>query len=168
MSETEKPNEKRKAKSWTALAKMLNVSRQTLWVLRDKNGGPDKIDFEAWQAFLEKRANEQPSKDNAQFQGDEMSGLRMKLLRAQAGKEEAIRKLRELELKREESGLVPMSEAQAAIKKVLGPMRSLLDAFPKAIALQANPADPVQAEDAARAGLDKIFEMMTKEMNDQA
>ena len=60
--------------------------------------------------------------------------LRLQLLRAQVGKEEANRKLRELELERQTENLVPIAEAKEAIRKVLEPLRSLLDALPKAAA----------------------------------
>ena len=86
--------------------------------------------------------------------------LRLQLLRAQVGKEEANRKLRELELERQTENLVPMAEAKEAIRKVLEPLRSLLDALPKAVAIQANPSDPVLAEEAIRDGLHKVYEMM--------
>ena len=86
--------------------------------------------------------------------------LRLQLLRAQVGKEEANRKLRELELERQTENLVPIAEAKEAIRKVLEPLRSLLDALPKAAALQANPNDPVLAEEAIRDGLRRVFQMM--------
>jgi len=65
-----------------------------------------------------------------------------------------------LELARQKTGLVPMAEAKEAIRKVLEPLRSLLDALPKAVAIQANPSDPVLAEEAIRDGLHKVYEMM--------
>ena len=93
----------------------------------------------------------------------EIQKYRAKLLRAQAGREEAVRKLRELELKTRSENLVPMSEAKESIRRVLGPLAGLLESFPKAVALQANPADPALAEDAVRGGLEKIFEMLGEE-----
>jgi hypothetical protein len=53
-----------------------------------------------------------------------------------------------------------MAEAKEAIRKVLEPLRSLLDALPKAVAIQANPNDPVLAEEAIRDGLRRVFQMM--------
>ena len=91
--------------------------------------------------------------------------LRLQLLRAQVGKEEANRKLRELELDRQTEHLVPMAEAQDAIRKVMEPLRSLLDALPKAVAIQANPNDPVLAEEAIRDGLHKVYEMIQRQRN---
>jgi len=92
--------------------------------------------------------------------------LRTKLLRAQAGKEEVTRKLKELDFAKAKAGLVPMADAKEAIKKVLQPLRSLLDAYPKSIAVQANPTDPQLAEEAAREGMKKIFEMVQKQVNE--
>ena len=94
----------------------------------------------------------------------EIQKLRARLLAAQAGKEEAIRKLRELELRQRSDNLVPMAEAKDAIKRVLAPLAGLLESMPKAVALQGNPTDPLLAEEAVRAGLDKVFEMMREEL----
>ena len=156
----------KKVRSWTALAKALSVSRKTVWDLRDHHGGPKTMDLNEWQAFLERRATENPHWQNADNQSEEMKQLRFKLLRAQAGKEEVSRKLKELEYAKAEAGLIPMSEAWAAVKKVLMPLRALIDALPKACAVQANPTDPQLAESAIRDGTRKIFEMMEKHKND--
>ena len=56
-----------------------------------------------------------------------------------------------------------MAEAKEAIREILGPLRELLDGMPKAFAIQANPADPQMAEDAAREALDKIYMIMERE-----
>ncbi len=77
-----------------------------------------------------------------------------------AGKEEAVRKLRELELERQANNLVPMAEAKEVIRRVLEPLRNLLDVMPKAVAIQANPGDPILAEEAIRDGLRRVFQMM--------
>lgn len=156
----------KKIKSWTALAKELGVARKTVWELRDKHGGPETFDLIRWKEFLERRASENPHWQNEENQSDEVRELRTKLLRAQAGKEEVTRKLKELEFAKAQAGLVPMADAKAAIKKTLQPLRSLLDAHPKAIAIQANPTDPQLAEEAAREGVKKIFEMVQKALNE--
>ena len=160
-TQAEKPAPK-KPRNWTDLAKVLGVARKTVWDLRDHHGGPPTMEVKAWQEFLQKRADENPHHTTAENQSEEMKALRFKLLRAQAGKEEAQRKLKELEYERAQAGLVPMAEAKATIKKVLAPLRALLDAHPKAVAIQANPTDPQQAEAAVREGLHKIFAMMEK------
>jgi len=85
-----------------------------------------------------------------------------RLLRAQAGKEEALRKLKELELEQQEKQLVPSSAAQEVIKKVLGPVRSSLDSLPKLVAHTANPSDPLLAESAIEEGLDSVFRQIEK------
>lgn len=154
----------KKIRSWTALAKELGITRKSVWELRDKHGGPESYDLATWKEFLERRASENPHWQNEDNQSSEVRGLRTKLLRAQAGKEDAIRKLRELEFAKAEAGLVPMQDAKAAIKRTLQPFRSLLDAYPKSIAVQANPTDPQLAEEAAREGMKKLFEIVQKEL----
>ena len=156
-----------KVRSWTALAKVLRVSRKTVWDLRDHQGGPKTMDVPSWQQFLERRATEKPHWQNEDNQSDEMRDVRFKLIRAQAGKEEAQRKLKELEYAKQEAGLIPMSEAMEAVKWILAPLRTLIDALPKACAIQANPTDPQLAESAVRDATRKIFEMMEKFKNDQ-
>ena len=154
----------KKIRSWTALAKELGITRKSVWELRDKHGGPESYDLATWKEFLERRASESPHWQNEDNQSSEVRDLRTKLLRAQAGKEDAIRKLRELEFAKAEAGLVPMQDAKAAIKRTLQPFRSLLDAYPKSIAVQANPTDPQLAEEAAREGMKKLFEIVQKEL----
>ena len=154
----------KKIRSWTALAKELGITRKSVWELRDKHGGPESYDLATWKEFLERRASESPHWQNEDNQSSEVRDLRTKLLRAQAGKEDAIRKLRELEYAKAEAGLVPMQDAKAAIKRTLQPFRSLLDAYPKSIAVQANPTDPQLAEEAAREGMRKLFEIVQKEL----
>ena len=153
-----------KAKSWTALAKAVGVSRKTIWHLRDHEEGPATLEIEPWQKFLEERANLNANFSNVENAAEEMKVMRLKLLRAQAGKEEAIRKLRELELERVKVGLVPIAEAKQVIRQTLGPLRGLLDSLPKAVAVQANPTEPELAEEAVRTGLDKVFELLQKEL----
>ena len=142
------------------LAAALRITRTTIHHLRNTADAPASTDFDEWKAFLEARAAELPVAGNEQHQSEDMATLRKRLLRAQAGKEEANRRLKELQLEQVELGLVPMGEAKAAIRRTLGPLRELLDTFPKAVALQANPAEPVHAEEAIRDGLDRIFRMM--------
>jgi len=149
-------------RSWVALAKLLGVTRKTVWDLRDHHDGPQTMDVEAWREFLQQRADEAPHHMNQDHQSEATKDLRLKLLRAQAGKEEATRKLKELELERAEAGLVPMAEAKATIRRVLAPLRALLDAMPKACAVQASPTDPQQAEEAMREHLKKVYDMMQK------
>jgi len=160
-AQAETPEDKT-PRSWVGLAKILGVARKTVWDLRDHHGGPQTINVEAWQEFLQRRADEKPHHTNEDHQSEATKDLRLKLLRAQAGKEDAQRKLKELELERAEAGLVPMAEAKATIRRVLAPLRALLDAHPKACAIQANPTDPQQAEEAVRESLQKVFEMMQK------
>ena len=55
-----------------------------------------------------------------------------------------------------------MAEAREAIRRVLEPLREMLDGMPKAFAIEANPADPQMAEEAAREDLDNVYRMIQK------
>jgi hypothetical protein len=153
-----------RCRSWTALAKVLHINRKTIWELRDKHGGPESFDVQDWRDFLTTHADASGHPGNAEWSSEENQKLRAKLLTAQAGKEEALRKLKELELAQKERGLVPYDDAQAVIKKVFSPLRELLDALPKAAAIEANPDDPGKAEQAFRHALDKAYGMLQKEV----
>jgi len=142
----------------------LGIGRRTITYLRKDFGGPRSANLIEWQAYLIQRATETGDDKTADRLPAEMQKMRARLLKAQAGKEEAVRKLRELELKRRSDNLVPLAEAKAAVRAICEPLRSLLDSLPKSVALQSNPTDPVLAEEAIRAGLDKVFEMLNKEV----
>jgi len=146
------------------LAKLLGIGARTVTHLRANHDAPASYELEEWRAYLEERVAETSDPQTAENLSEELRQLRARLLRAQAGREEATQKLRELELKRQKANLVPMADAKAAVQKVLAPLRGLLDSLPRAVALQANPADPVQSEEAIRAGLDKILEMVNAEV----
>ena len=55
-----------------------------------------------------------------------------------------------------------MVEAEEVIRKIMAPLREMLDGMPKAFAIQANPEDPQMAEDAARETLDNVYRMIQK------
>ncbi len=57
-----------------------------------------------------------------------------------------------------------MAEAKEAIRRVLEPLREMLDGMPKAFATQANPEDPQMAEDAAREALDNVYRIIQKNL----
>ena len=163
---TKKPADDPKVKPLTgaALAKAVGVSRNTIISLRREQGGPKGNDVEEWQKYLMERASEsdQTMQVSDAYMPDEIKRLRAKLLRAQAGKEDATRKLKELQLKRIRDDLVPLGDAKKAMRKVLGPLRELLDQMPKAAGGKANPSDPVHGEEAIREHLDGIFQSMDK------
>ena len=146
------------------LAKALKISRRTVSYLRQYHDAPKSHDVDEWKDFLQKRAIETNDIAGVKHLPEEMQKLRARLLQAQTGKEEAIRKLRELELKTKAENHVPMGEARAAIRAVCAPLRGLRDTLPKGVALQSNPTDPELAEESIRAGLDKVFGMLDKEL----
>ena len=144
------------------LAKALGITSKTIYHLRAKHKGPLSTDPAEWAEYLERRALETGVSQSIALGPKDYQKLRLKLLRAQVGKEEAIRKLKELELERQSQNLVPMAEAKEAIRKVLVPLRELLEGMPKAFAIQANPTDPQMPEQAAKEALDNIFGMIQK------
>ena len=144
------------------LAKALGITSKTIYHLRAKHKGPLSTDPAEWAEYLERRALETGVSQSIALGPKDYQKLRLKLLRAQVGKEEANRKLKELELERQSQNLVPMAEAKEAIRKVLVPLRELLEGMPKAFAIQANPTDPQMAEQAAKEALDNVFGMIQK------
>lgn len=145
----------------TDLAKRLGVSRKTFYQLRKEEDGPKSNLLSEWESFLEERAmTTRDGKSDAHL-SEELQTIKRRLLTAQAGKEEAVRKLKELQLQREKDGLVPMSEAREAISKTLQPIRKLLDSLPRAAAISANPADPIHAEEVIREELDKVYKIIS-------
>jgi len=151
-----------------ALADAMKVTPKTIRFLRRTQAAPPENDLEAWAEYMMQRASAsgQSMRVADAFMPEEIQRLRAKLLRAQAGKEEAIRKLKELELKRTEQNLVPMGDARKAIKRVLSPLRELLNQMPKAAGAKVNPADPVHGEEGIREHLDGIFRSMEKRLGD--
>lgn len=155
---------KKKRLTLDELAEALSIGRRTITHLRKNHGAPRTANLLEWQAYLIQRATETGDDKTEARLPAELQKVRTRLLRAQAGKEEAVRKLRELELKQKSEDLVPMATAKDSIKKVLAPLAGLLDSLPKAVALQANPTDPLLAEDAVRGGLEKVYEMLQEEV----
>jgi DNA-binding CsgD family transcriptional regulator len=145
------------------LANALGIARRTVFHLRKTADAPKSNSLEEWNAFLEARAAEGEGTMDDRLP-KEVALTKHRLLKAQAGKEEAIRKLREYELQAKEADLVPLNDAKAAVRRVLAPLRALLDSFPKAVAPHANPRDVAMAEQAIEEGLDKIFQMVTNEL----
>ena len=146
------------------LADQLGVSRRTIFYLRRNAGGPRGTGVNEWRDFLEARSSCTDSGKMDSALPEELQKTKHRLLRAQAGKEEAVCRLKELELEQQTKNLVPMADAKEAVRRVLEPLRNLLDAMPQAVAAQVNPANPILAEEAMREGFDKIFAMMEKEL----
>ena len=149
------------------LAKALKITTKSIYYLRANHGAPLSTDPAEWETFLERRAMETGYSRSTRPESKTNQKLRLQLLRAQVGKEEANRKLRELELERQTENLVPMAEAKEAIRKVLRALRPLLDSLPKLAAQDANPSNPEMAEEALREGLKKVHQMIRKQLPDE-
>lgn len=144
------------------LAEELGISRRTVFYLRRNADGPTGTDLDEWKQYLEERSITDDSGQNDELLPEELQKVKARLLRAQAGKEEAMRRLKELELEQEEKQLVPSTAAEEVIKEVLGPVRAALDSLPKLVAHNANPAEPLLAEKAIEDGLDNVFKQIEK------
>ena len=158
-------------KTFGALAKILGVKPETISRWRKVKGAPKGKSLKEWKDFARSREaiNKQGSGKvligGVSFTAQDVIDLKANLVKEQ-GEGQAIRnQLNTLELRQKSEGLVPMSEAHAAIRKVLEPLRRLLDSMPKAVAVRANPADPELAEEALREGLDQVFKLMEQGKN---
>ncbi len=154
-------SEEKKEPSQSELAKILGVTRKTLNKLQREEGGPDNNSLEEWRDFLTDRALQNRTGLEHHLP-EEMREWKKKLVIAQAGKEDALCKLKELQLERERKDLVPMAEAKKTINKVLIPLKQKLEALPKSIAISANPADPVMAEMAIEEEIKNILESISQ------
>lgn len=151
--------------TYSKLADDLGITVATLRAWRSKPDAPKTKDPDDWRSW---RASQMPSqgRDTA-GEADDIQSLRKELLKAQAARERANAKLREIEIEQREKRLVPESEAIEEIRRVLPDLRKLLDALPRAVAAQANPEKPAVAEVALRLALDeKIFGEIEKIYNE--
>ena len=158
-------------KTYKELAGALGIRTETLSRWRKEKKAPKGKSLKQWRAFIKEREaiNQKGSGKvtigGATFSAADVIDLKAKLVKEQ-GEGQAIRnKLNTLELKQKSEGLVPMAEAQAAMKEVLEPLSRLLESLPKAVAVRANPADPHLAEEACRDGLDQVFKLMEQGKN---
>ena len=134
--------------TWKALAAKLGVSPVTLWSWRKQKGAPSSRDPEEWEAFkLELQAL---GNGRGKFSLEQIADLKGSLLSEKTKREKAERRLKELQLQREEQGWVPFEEAESAIARILDPLSSLLENCPKAYAMRMNPSDPDHAEEMLR------------------
>ena len=151
-----------KTKTWKQIAEHLGVTPQTLskW-RRDNKECPKTKDEEAWKLWAENRANSQEkgagriAVEGKEYTAADIADLKAKLIAAQERRENAMAQIRELELYQKKENLIPESDAAEALIKLLTPLRRLLDALPRQVASQANPANPNIAELAIRNGLDE-------------
>lgn len=159
-----------KAKTWKQIAEQIGVTAQTLSRWRKQNDTcPKTKDLEAWKLWTQDRANAQEqgagriAVEGKEYTAADIADLKAKLIAAQERRENAMAQIRELELSQKRENLIPESEATETLIKLLTPLRRLLDALPRQVASQANPADPNIAELAIRNGLDdRVFSEIEK------
>lgn len=156
--------------TWKALSKEIGVTPETLSRWRRENSDcPKTKDLEAWKLWSTSRSNSQfqgggrISVDGREYTSEDIADLKAKLIAAQERRENAIAQIRELELAEKKDNLIPESAAAENLIKLLTPLRRLLDALPRQISAQANPANPSIAELAIRSGLDdRVFSEIAK------
>ena len=83
------------------LAVKLGITDRTIRNLRRKHGGPRSTDLAAWKPFLDGYAAMTGDPRLLDRLSPETQKLRVKLMQAKARCAEAVRKLRELKLRRE-------------------------------------------------------------------
>lgn len=157
-------------KTWKNIAQLVGVTPQTLSKWRRIHDNCPKVkDIEAWKLWCAQYANTQEkgggriAVDGREYTASDIADLKAKLIAAQERRENAMAQIRELELQQKKENLVPESEAAELMIKLLTPLRRLLDALPRQIAAQANPANPNIAELAVRNGLDdRVFSEISK------
>ncbi len=159
-----------KIKTWKQIAEALGVTQPTLskW-RRESDNCPQTKDLEAWKLWAADRAMSQEqgagriAVSGREYTAADIADLKAKLIAAQERRENAMGQIRELELAQKRDNLIPESEAAEALIKLLTPLRRLLDALPRQVAAQANPANPNIAELAVRNGLDeRVFSEIEK------
>lgn len=143
---------KAKPLTWKALAAALGISAVTLWEWRKDKAAPAGRDLEEWKAYQEKK--ETLGNGSGKFTAAEIADLKGSLLSEKTKREKAERRLKELQLEREEKGWVPFEEAETAVCRVLEPLASLLENCPKAYAHRMNPNEPEHAEEMLREMVD--------------
>ena len=161
-------------KTFKELAAALGVRVETLSRWRKEKNAPKGKSLKEWKEFARRREaiNKQGSGKviigGKSFTAADVIDLKANLVKEQGEGQNIRNQLNTLELREKSEGLVPMSEAHDAIKAVTEPLRRLLDAMPKAVAVRANPADPQLAEEALREGLDQVFKLMEPGKNGSA
>ena len=161
-------------KTFAALAAQLGINSVTLSRWRKEKNAPKGKSLSEWKEFARRREaiNKQGSGKltigGKSFTAADVIDLKARLVKEQGEGQNIRNQLNTLELREKSEGLVPLSEAHEAIKAVTEPLRRLLDAMPKSVAVRANPTDPQLAEEALREGLDQVFKLMEQGKNGSA
>ena len=144
------------------LAEMLSISSVTYYEWRKDENAPKTRNYEDWNAYKVKRQT-LGKESGRRYSTGQLADLKGRLLAEKTLRETAERKLKEIQLRREEEGWVPLAEAQSHITRVLEPLSRLLDAIAKGYALRVNPADPDHAETILREMVKDIKNQLQKE-----
>ena len=157
-------------KTWKAVAEKIGVTPITLskWKREHPDTVPKEKNVESWKAWIAEhkssgKGSGRIALDGKNYTKQDLIDLKAALTGEQARRERAMANLRELEFQMKAESLVPQSELSETLIKTLTPLRRLLDALPRQVALIANPDNPNIAELAVRNALDeRVFAEMQK------
>ena len=134
--------------TWKALAGKLGVSYVTIHNWRKDKNAPDGKDLNEWKEYQARR--EVLGNGKGKYTAAEIADLKGSLLAERTKREHAERRLKEIQLEREEQGWIPYEEAELAVSRILEPLSALLESCPKAYSMRMNPTDPDHAEEMLR------------------
>ena len=144
------------------LSEELNISKVTYYEWKKDPSSPNSRSLSEWKEYKVKRQALGKNASTKYSTGD-IADLKGKLLAEKTMRETAERKLKEIQLRRELEGWIPLAEAQTQITRVLEPLSRLLDAIPRAYSLRVNPADSDHAETILREMVRDIKSQLQQE-----
>lgn len=159
----------KEAASVVELSKALQVSRQAIYNWQKEDGAPASLNVAEWKNWLAmreaagKQGTGRLAVDGSKYTAEDIADFRGKLLKEQHLRQKAERKLKEIQLAKEEQGWIPVEEAQQIIRRTLEPLQRLLQNFPKRYAVQANPNDPDQGEAMLRECVEDLLRQVQVE-----
>jgi len=130
------------------LCSAIGISKPTFYEWKKDPAAPTSRSVEEWREYRLKKQT--IGNGSGKFTVEELTDLKGQLLAERTLRETAERKLKEIQLRRQEEGWVPMETAMDTLKRILEPLSRMLDVLPKAWGAQVNPSDPDHAESMLR------------------
>lgn len=167
-TKSEKNGAAENQKTIPVFCKEMGISISQFYLLRRSPNSPKGKNAVEWANFFAGLALEKTTRSVENQEGSRADDvtrfrkLRLAYLDAQAAKERAVQKLKEFELKRRTSELVPLADARKLIVENLESLSALLESLPAAAASLANPSNPAIAETAIRIQVEKIKRAMSQ------
>jgi transcriptional regulator with XRE-family HTH domain len=126
------------------LCEAIGISKPTFYEWKKDPAAPKGKSLEEWKEYRVKRQT--IGNGIGKFTVEELTDLKGQLLAERTLRETAERKLKEIQLRRQQEGWVPIETAMDTLKRILEPLSRMLDVLPKAWGAQVNPTDPDHAE----------------------